>query len=417
MLQRQLNILHINKFHYLRGGSEVVYFGVSNILESHGHRSLFFSMHHPENLSCNTSDYFMPYVDLNTNGNRSMMNQIKAGGRVIYSFDAKRRLSKLLDEHPVDIAHLHNIHHQISPSILHELKKRNIPVVMTLHDYKMVCASYSMLVDGRPCEACYRGRFFEAVKKKCVKDSLSKSALAALEMHLHHNVLDIYKNVDIFISPSLFLKDKLTEMGFNKKIIHLPNFIDANKFENINGREERLENSVVYFGRLSQEKGISTLINAARKIVPEVLLKIIGDGYLRSSLEYKVKGDGINNVRFLGYMKGEALYQEIKRSKAVILPSECYENNPMSVIEAFALGRPVIGSRIGGIPELVRDKETGLTFEPGNAEDLREKIEKLLSDSSLSIAMGKNARRFVEAELNPERYYQRLMEIYMQVMQ
>ncbi|MCC6544787.1 MAG: glycosyltransferase family 4 protein [Nitrospirae bacterium] len=412
-----MNILHINKFHYFRGGSETVYFKTADILASHGHKSIFFSMHHPENLSCNTSNYFMPYVDLNTNGNSGMMGQLKTAGRVIYSFDAKRRLSKLMDEHPADIAHLHNIHHQISPSILHELKKRKIPVVMTLHDYKMVCASYSMLVDGRPCEACYRGRYFEAIKKKCVKGSLSKSVIAALEMFLHHKVLDIYNNVDIFISPSIFLKNKLTEMGFHNRIVHLPNFIDANKFENINGREERLDNSVVYFGRLSQEKGISTLINAARKIGPEVLFKIIGDGYLRSSIEYTVKENGINNVQFLGYMKGEALYQEIKGSKAVILPSECYENNPMSVIEAFALGRPVIGARIGGIPELVRDKETGLTFEPGNADDLSEKIERLLADSSLSVAMGKNARRFVEAELNPERYYQRLMEIYRQVIQ
>lgn len=400
----------MGKFHYLRGGSEAVYFGTANLLESHGHRSLFFSMHHTENLPCETSQYFMPYVDLNTNGN-CLRSQLKAAGRILYSFDAKRRLSTLLDKHPVDIAHLHNIHHQISPSILHEFKKRKIPVVMTLHDYKMVCSSYSMLADGRPCDACDGGKYYEAIKKGCIKGSVVKSGLAALEMYLHHTILDIYNNVYVFISPSIFLKDKLAEMGFKKEIVHLPNFIDAGRFEKFI-REDKRENSVVYFGRLSQEKGLCTLIDAAKRVEANVLFKIIGDGPIREGLREKVKAGGISNVRFLGYLKGETLYQEIRGSKAVILPSEWYENNPMSVIEAFALGKPVIGARIGGIPELVRDGETGFTFEPGNAEDLRKKIEKLLADSSLSVAMGKNARRFVEAELNSERYYRRLMEIY-----
>src|SRR4030066_2311129 len=261
MSQRQINILHINKFHYLRGGSEAVYFGTANLLESHGHRSLFFSMHHPENLPCETGQYFMPYVDLNTNGN-GLMGQLKAAGRILYSFDAKRRLSTLLEKHPVDIAHLHNIHHQISPSILHELKNRKIPVVMTLHDYKMVCTSYSMLVNGRVCEACYGGKYYEAIKKGGLKGSLVKSGLAALEMYLHHTILDIYNNVNVFISPSLFLKDKLAEMGFKKEVVHLPNFIDAGRFEKFISREDKRENSVVYFGRLSQEKGLWTLIDA-----------------------------------------------------------------------------------------------------------------------------------------------------------
>jgi glycosyltransferase involved in cell wall biosynthesis len=409
-----MKILLINKFHYLRGGSEVVYFGTANLLEHHGHKSLFFSMNHPDNLPCETSNFFMPYVDLVTNN--GLVSQFKTAGRILYSFNAKKRLSKLLDKYQVDIAHLHNIHHQISPSILHELKKRKIPVVMTLHDFKMVCASYSMLADGRPCEACSGGKYFNALKNRCVKESKSKSALATLEMFLHHNVLDIYSNVDIFISPSLFLKNKLEEMGFKKDITHLPNFIDIKKFEQIKGdKEDKHNNSIVYFGRLSSEKGLWTLLKAAKSL-NGIEIKIIGDGPIKNTLEEKVKREGIDNINFLGYMKGEYLYKEIVKSKTVVMPSEWYENNPMSVIEAFALSKPVIGSRIGGIPELVRDNETGFTFESGNAEDLSEKIKELLGNTSLLRKMGENARRFVETELNPEKHYQRLMEIYQMAM-
>src|SRR3972149_4769527 len=363
----KMNILHINKFHYLRGGSEVVYFGTAKLLELHGHKSLFFSMQHPENLPCETSNYFMPYIDLvSSNG---MISQIKTAGRILYSLDAKKRLSKLLNKYQVDIAHLHNIHHQISPSILHELKKREIPVVMTLHDYKMACASYSMLANSKPCEACSEGRYLNALKNRCVKESMSKSALATLEMYLHHKVLDIYSYVDAFISPSLFLKNKLKEMGFKKEITHLPNFIDIKKFEQIReDKENKHKNTVVYFGRLSSEKGLWTLLEAAKMLKTKVEVKIIGEGPIRKELEEKVKKEGISNVNFLGYMKGEYLYKEIVKSKAVVMPSEWYENNPMSVLEAFALGKPVVGANIGGIPELVKDGVTGFTFEPGNIE-------------------------------------------------
>lgn len=406
-----MNILHINKFHYLRGGSESVYFGTAKILESHGHTSSFFSMHHPDNVPCETGNYFMPYVDLNTDSN-GVASQLKSAGRILYSSEAKRRLSRLLEEYPADIAHLHNIHHQISPSILHTLKKKNIPVVMTLHDYKMVCASYSMMVNGKPCEACSGGKYLEIIRNKCVKGSLAKSCLAALEMYVHHRLFDMYNNVDIFISPSLFLKHKLEAMGFRKKIVHLPNFIDTERFKRVNNEENGKENSVAYFGRLTNEKGLWTLLKAAKNIGDKLEIKIIGDGPLRNGLEETVKKEGMKNVRFLGYQKGDTLYREIKRSKAVVLPSEWYENNPISVLEAFALGKPVIGARIGGIPELVKDGETGFTFESGNINDLSQKISTLQNNDLFLPTIGGNARKFVTDEFNPERYYQGLMEIY-----
>ncbi|MBI5049492.1 MAG: glycosyltransferase family 4 protein [Nitrospirae bacterium] len=411
-----MTVLHINKFHYLRGGSEVVYFQTARLLEAHGHRSVFFSMHHPESLPCETSDYFVPYIDLNKK--MGVTGQIKVAGRILYYLKAKRLLSELLDRYRVDIAHLHNIHHQISPSILHVFKKRKIPVVMTLHDLKMACASYLMLVDGKPCEACKGGKYSAVIKQRCVKESFIKSVLAALEMYLHHKILDIYNNVNVFISPSLFLKNKLEEMGFKKKVVHLPNFINMGNFNDVIKSEVKHDNSIVYFGRLSPEKGLWTLLEAAKRLQvfgkAKVEIKIIGDGELREKLQEKVRAERINNVRFLGYMKGESLYQEIKKSLFVVFPSECYENNPISVLEAFVLGRPVIGARTGGIPELVGDDETGLTFEPGDSDELSLKIEYLINNPDKAVEMGKNAGRFVEQELNAEKYYQGLMKIYRQ---
>lgn len=406
-----MNILHINKFHYLRGGSESAYFGTAKILELHGHKSFFFSMHHPDNVPCETSNYFMPYVDLNTSCN-GIGSQLKSAGRILYSLEAKKRLSQLLDKYPVDIAHLHNIHHQLSPSILHTLKKKKIRVVMTLHDYKMVCASYSMMVNEKTCEACSGGKYTGIIRNKCVKGSLAKSCLAMLEMYVHHKLFDIYNNVDVFISPSLFLKHKLEEMGFRKEIRHLSNFIDPEKFKRVGPEENSSKDSVVYFGRLANGKGLWTLLEAAKNLEGEIEVKIIGDGPLRNNLEESVKREGMKNVRFLGYQKGDELYREIKKSKAVIISSMWYENNPISVLEAFALGKPVIGARIGGIPELVKEKDTGLLFEPGNSIDLREKIEMLLSDNALCSKMGSNARMFVENELNPEKHYQSLLQTY-----
>ncbi|OGH05867.1 MAG: group 1 glycosyl transferase [Candidatus Levybacteria bacterium RBG_16_35_11] len=415
-----MKILLVNKYHYYRAGPETVYLRTAELLKSHGHEIVFFSMHHPENLSCETDEFFVPYVELTAQ--HSILNQIKIAGRILYSFKAKRNLSNLLDRYPVEIAHLHDIGYHISPSILHELKKRSIPVVMTLHNLKMVCASYHMFADGKICEECRNGRYYMAIRNRCVKNSLVKSILAVSEMYLHHRMLDIYDNVDIFIAPSLFLRKKLEEKEFKKRIIHLPNFFDLHKSERID-KEERVnggkKNTIVYIGRLSHEKGLITLLNAAKHIGnkgKKIQINIIGAGPLMNELQKKIEIEKINNVQFLGYMKHENLYKEIRKSLAVVLPSECYENNPLAVVEAFALGKPVIGSRRGGIPELVKDYERGLTFEPGNPEDLISKIEYLVDNPDKAEIMGEKARIFVEKELNSEKYYQELMIIYKQAL-
>lgn len=403
-----MRILTVNKFYFINGGAETVCFNTAKLLRGKGHTVSFFSMKDPRNFPTNDEKYFIENVNYE---NGSFGNKLSVSLKLLYSIEAKNKLRILLNDNSPDIAHLHNIYHQISPSVLHVFKKMNIPTVMTLHDYKLVCASYFMLKRSIICEACGFGQYYNCFKGKCVRDSYFKSLLNTLEMYLHHNILHIYNLVDLFISPSVFLKDKLAEKGFTGKIVYLPNFVKAEEFKpQYNGEE----NTFVYFGRLLKEKGIHTLIKAVEGL--NIKLNILGEGQFKKHLMDEAKRNNTEHkVNFLGYKQGEQLHNEIRRSIAVIVPSEWYENNPLSILEAFALGKPVIGARIGGIPELVKNNETGLTFQPGNADDLRLRIEDLANNLDKAITMGRNARAFVEQELNEDKHYKTLLKIYEQV--
>ena len=399
-----MKILLINKFLYPKGGDAISTLNTGKLLAAKGHKVTFWGMDHPKNPDYYYKELFVSCVDYNKpNG---IFRQLKAVVNLLYSFEAKKKIEKLLNIEKPDIVHLNNFAHQISPSILDVFARDNIPTVMTMHDYKLVCPTYSMLLDGRPCERCKNGKYYWCFLKNCTKSSYSKSFINAMEMYLHHKILHIYNKIDLFISPSMFLKGKVEQMGFKGKIFYLPNFVRLEDFSPGDGLEE---NSIVYVGRLSEEKGIVTLIEAVKGVDVEV--KIVGDGPIKDRIE-KTRP---NNVVFLGYMTQEHFKKEVINSMGLIIPSECYENNPLAVIEAFALGKPVIGAQIGGIPELVQDGKTGYTFEPGNSGDLRNKIKCLLDNQDKAIQMGKNARALVEKEYNAEIHYKHLIEIYNKV--
>jgi glycosyltransferase involved in cell wall biosynthesis len=404
-----MKILLVNKFFYLKGGAETSLFDTAQLLRAKGHRVLFFSMSHPQNFDSPFSRYFVSQVVFE--GPATIRQKIKASLRILYSFEARRKLENLLKEERPDLIHLHNIHHQISPSILRTFKNHRLPVVMTLHDYKMVCPVYTLFTKGKICERCKDRRFYQCLLKKCNRGSRSKSLLNTIEMYLHHSLLHIYDLVDGYVSPSLFLKNKLREMGFKGAISYLPNFVDLPDYE---PSRTGGENSFVYFGRLSPEKGLFVLLQAAKGLACR--LKILGEGPLRNLLEQQIQDHSLTNVLLLGYKSQEELRREIKDSVAVILPSEWYENNPRSVIEAFALGKPVVGARIGGIPELISDDQTGVLFEPGNSEDLRGRILDLMGDPEKVLRLGQKARAFAERHFRPDDYYQGLMQIYGQAL-
>jgi len=284
---------------------------------------------------------------------------------------------------------------------------------MTIRDYKLVCPSYTMFLNGMPCEKCKNGKYYHCFLNKCTKDSYAKSFLNTVEMYLHHKILHIYDQIDLFIATSRFLKHKITEMGFKQKMVYLPNFVI---FDELKPSFKWKGKSLIYFGRLSPEKGLFTLLDAIKAV--DVKLKIFGDGPIRTDLKEKVRKEKIRNVFFFGHKSQDELKNEIKKSMFVIFPSEWYEPFGLVTIESFALGKPVIGARIGGIPELVHDGRTGFTFEPGDVDDLRDKIEKVISMPQSQVqAMGEAARTFVEENFNPEKHYQGLMEIYQMAME
>jgi len=402
-----MKILLANKYFFLKGGAENSFFETASLLEKKGHKVIFFSMKHPRNLPGAVEEDFVTNVDYDRPGFRE---NFKAAGRLLYSFEARRKIEALIRREKPDIAHLNNIYHQISPSILHSLRKYGVPAVMTLRDYKVVCASYSMVADNKICEACKGGAHYQCLLKACVKGSRSKSFLNTIEMYLHHNILNLYGLVHTFISPSRFLAEKVRDMGFKGRVEYVPNFTSLSQYEPSYGSTER---RALYFGRLSKEKGLLTLIKAAQNVqVPGFSLDILGEGPFQEELEAKVREHRMTKIRFLGYKKPTELAEDIRRAAVLVLPSEWYENNPRMIIEGFALGKPAVGARIGGIPELVRDGLTGFTFTPGDAIDLADKMTRLLSDSDGIVQMGQNARRLVEAELNAEAHYRKLMEIY-----
>ncbi len=404
-----MKILQVHKFFYLSGGADRVFFDTSALLEKNGHKVFYFSMKHPDNFACPFDRYFVSQSAYDNNTlESSLMNALN----IIYSPEARRKMDLLLAEQNPDIAHLHNIYHQLSPSILHSLKRRKMPVVMTLHDYKLVCPSYSMLRDGKPCEACKGGAYQHCFLNACVKGSRNRSLLLTAEMFLHHKILRIYDLVDVFISPSLFLKEKLEEMGFKGRIAHLPNFVEPEGVKPAFGGDGK---TIVYLGRLSPEKGLITLLEAVKGL-PGISLNIIGGGPLKTLLEEKIRKEEIFNVSLLGYKSGSELKGEMEKAMFVVLPSECYENNPRSILEAFAQGKPVIGSDIGGIPELIKENVTGLTFKPSDAEDLRTKIWLLSRNPGMIAEMGENCLRTAAEDYNPRRYYEGLMKIYADAM-
>ena len=400
-----MRVLLVNKFFYRRGGSETVFFDTAKILEEHGHEVVFFSMNHPENIDSAYSRYFVSHVDFDEV--HGFLNALRVTGRVLYSVEAHRKIERLLKNERPDIIHLHNIHHQLSPSILYVLKDYHRPVVMTLHDYKMVCPVYTMLARDGICERCRNRRFFHCLLQKCAKGSLSRSLVSTAEMYLHRSLLHTDRVVDLFISPSQFLRDKLAEMGFQGTVRHLPNSIDVKQYAPSYSWSEQ---TIVYFGRLSAEKGLLTLVDAVGGL--PLTCRIIGEGPLRPMLERRARQRGFTNLLFLGYKDREELKEEISGAMFVVAPSEWYENNPVSVIEAFACGKPVVAARIGGLPELVEHEETGLLFPPGDVNGLRECVLQLLASPARIGDYGRNARARVEQRFSRTRYADGLLRTY-----
>jgi len=406
-----MKILQIDKFYFVKGGVERYMFELTDILQSYEHEVIPFSMKHEQNLKTEYDDYFVENINFNIPAlTQKIVNIPKITSRLFYSFEAKRKLERLIEDTKPDIAHIHMIDHQISPSILHTLKKCKIPILQTVHHYKLVCPNYRLYIDqkGCICEKCLTGNYYHAVLEKCHKNSYSASLLVCLETYFH-KMLKIYENnIDLFHVPSKFIGRKIAQAGISeKKIEHLFLTIKMEDFP----FSPDFDNYFVSYGRLSNEKGFPVLLDAMKKIKNAQLI-VIGDGPQRPELE-KIKAENdLANVEFVGSKDRDELISIIAKSKFVVLPSQWYENSPLVIYESFALGKPVIGADIGGIPEFINPGEDGLLFEAGNAEELSEKIHILLEDSAKIKSFGARAREKAEREFAPEKHYKKIMKIY-----
>jgi glycosyltransferase involved in cell wall biosynthesis len=405
-----VKVLAVNKFYYIKGGSETYYFSLKEILESKGHKVMDFSMKDPKNYSSDYEKFFVENVDYNKA--QSALNKVKMASKIIYSFEAKNRIKNLINFEKPDVAHLHIFQHQLSPSILPILKRSNIPIVYTAHDLKAVCGNYKMLNNGHVCEKCKGGKHINCLINKCVKESRLKSLINAVEMYFH-DFRGYYNLIDMVVTPSEFYRKKLVEAGFyESKVVHIPNFLDADKFEACYEHK----NYFVYLGRLSEEKGIFTLFKAMRYI-DDAELYVIGTGPVEAELKQFIEKEGLHKrIKMVGFKSGKELEDIIRMSMFSIMPSEWYENGPYSLLEMMAYGKPVIGSDIGGIPEFIDNGRTGLIFKKGSVEELSKKIRVLLDNKEIIINFGKNARIKLENEYNSLKHYNRINNIYESVL-
>ena len=362
-----MKILMVNKFFYIKGGSETYYFELKRKLEEEGHQVVDFSMKDEKNFESPYSDFFVDNVDYT--GNSSLSSKLKIASNIIYSKEAKKKFESLVLKEKPDIVHLHIFQHQISPSILDVCKKYNIPTVYTAHDLKMICLNYKMMHHGKICEDCKDGRLYHCAFNKCVKDSFSKSCINTIEGYLH-KWRKSYDAIDYIITPSDFYRKKFIEFGVNpERVVHIPNFLDREK-PSVNKRDDN-KRYFLYFGRLSEEKGILTLIKAMEGIESD--LYIVGSGPLKEEIQGYISTNNLINIKLLGFKSGQELIDIVGNAKAVVLPSEWYENGPYSAIEALQLSRPIFGAKIGGIPELVNNN--GYLFKMGNIESLVDALE------------------------------------------
>ena len=376
-------VLMVNKFHYLRGGAEHYAFDLAELLNQFGIDTTWFAMDDARNLPAESDRFFASNVDFE---HPSGIGKVRAAGRMLYSVSARRGISALLDDHPVDVAHVHNVYHQLSPSVFGSLRRRGIPVVMTVHDYKLVCPVYNLMSNGRICDRCIDGGLRNVVRQRCNRGSLTASVLVGAESWAHRRAGLYTRGVDLFITPSRFARDALVRAGYPADRIRvLPNFVDTDRW----APSAERGGYVAYAGRLSHEKGPDVLIRALAGTSLRGV--VIGEGPERESLE-RLAGELGVDVAFLGLQPKPRVRELLAAAAAVVIPSRCVENCPLTAIEAMALGRPVVGSRVGGLPDLVEHGDQGLLVDPDEPEALRGALLRLDADPDLGEMMGRRGR-------------------------
>lgn len=404
-----MKILLIDVYNFNKGGAETVCFNTGKLLEERGHKVVYFTLKWAQNKPSPFSKYFPESKETRDGPLKLVKNLIN----YFFHIEASKKIEQLILNEKPELAHIHLMWGQITPSIFPVLKKYHIPILFTVHDYRIVCPAYTFRDgSGRVCEDCQGKYFYKCFTHTCCKGSKLMSAVMASEQYFRNAFFNPSKYIDGFIYVSNFAKNiqekYMPELKL-KRNITLYNFSTT-----ISSKSKEIPQARYYlfFGRLSYEKGIKTLLEAFKDL-PQYKIKVAGIGPKEMELKTFTVANGMQNVEFLGYKQGKELEDLVNNAYFVITPSEWYENNPMTIIESYSVGTPVIGARIGGIPEIVVDGQTGFLFESGNVDDLREKL--ILTDKLNGCEyseLSANTIRFANENLSKDIYWEKLKGFY-----
>jgi glycosyltransferase involved in cell wall biosynthesis len=410
-----MHVLQINKFFYEKGGTERYFFSLSRALEKRGHTVVHFSMRHPANLDSPYAEYFVSPRDYANRGGR--VEDVLEGFSFIRSAEAARNIALLVDKTRPDVAHLHNIYHQITPSIIPVLRAAGVPVLMTLHDHKLVCPNYS-LFDGKAyCYRCRGRRFYHAASVRCNEGSFTRSLLLSIEAYWQ-KVTRVYDDVRFFLAPSRYMREIFLAEGYAPdRVVYLPPFVsgESGAAADTGAPGDAVDKPlparyVLYFGRFGAEKGLFTLIDAVSSL-EGVPLVLCGDGPLRAPLEARAAEVPGARIFFTGHLSKRDLAGVVRGAVAVVLPSIAAENAPYTVLESMAAGTPVIVSNVGGLPELAAEGR-GLVFAAGDAGELRARIHEVWENAALGVEIGRRGKRFVTDRLTENAHLEGLESVY-----
>jgi len=399
-----MRVLYCNKYNYRFSGTEVYLFELMELMRSNGHKVALFSMADERGEPTPYDRYFVPHIDFK--GQLSWPQKVRGAAHVIYSTEARRRIRAMIKEFRPDVAHIRSIYHHLSPSILWELREQNIPVLYHLNDFKLLCPNYNLVSDGRACEMCKGGAFWQALRTRCYPGVAARATLVA-EAYVHRCLGTYRRCVDRFLAPSQFVRDKFVEHGWNAELFEvLPHFQNVHAI-----CKPPKDGPILYFGRLSAEKGINDLIRAMQQL-PCIPLVIAGDGPQRNELERLAVELHLANVKFVGHLGPEERDRHIVGSRFTVLPSRAYETLGKTILESYAHARAVIASDLGSRRELIRDGETGLLYRAGSVTHLADRIQLLAMNPELTKQMGHAGWELVRCDHTPERHYQKMMCLY-----
>jgi glycosyltransferase involved in cell wall biosynthesis len=402
-----MRILLAHNNYTIQGGAEVFFHEIARVLEKNGHEVEMFTCAE-EGLHARYSEHF-PKVAHFSEGN--LLAKSFRVPSIVYNRASRAGMTKVLQDFRPDILHCFAIYGRMTPSILDAAREAGVPTVMSCNDYKHICPNYKLFHHGSLCEDCKGGKFYSAIKNRCCHDSLAVSTVSALEAYAHNRTNIWRKNVDRFLFASRFMEGKTREFWGEGRFLTdiLQNPFDASDHY----IEPNVGTTILYFGRLIEEKGVNVLLDAARQC-QHVQVVIAGDGPDR--LQVEAAASELPNVCFAGPAWGDDLKQHLSRARAVVVPSLWHENFPYVILQAFAAGKPVIGSRRGGIPELVEAGPHGWLFEPTRPMELAAVIQRVaqLSDEEVK-SMGSYAQRYVTVTFSDDAIYAELKRIYGEV--